>query len=112
MSEFDVTTEGGVTIIKPTTKLDQLQEKSFTKIIDQALENEPVHVVIDFCFLSTVASAGLRLIMKAYKTVIAKDGKFAVCSVNKNIDYLFDLVHLKRDIPIYKDAKDAVEKLS
>ena len=111
MSDFDVMVQENITVIKPTTRLDQMQEKKFTKFIDKTVEDGAVNVVIDFCYLTTVSSSGLRLLMKAYKALCACEGKMAVCSLNQNIDYLFDLVHLKRDIPIYKDANDAVEKL-
>lgn len=108
MSDFDVTTQDNITVIKPTTRLDQMQEKEFTKIIDKTVEDGAVNVVIDFCYLSTVSSSGLRLLMKAYKSLCACNGKMVVCSMNNNIDYLFDLVHLKRDLPVYKDANEAV----
>lgn len=100
--------ENGVTILALEGRLDT----NTTALVDQAfaaaLADGAKNFVWDFSRLSYISSAGLRSVLQALKHVSARGGKFAVCSLSRNVMEVFDISGFKSLITIHPDRDRAV----
>lgn len=100
--------ENGVTILALEGRLDT----TTTALVDQAfaaaLTDGAKNFVWDFSRLAYISSAGLRSVLQALKHVNARGGKFAVCSLSRNVLEVFDISGFKSLITIHPDRARAV----
>lgn len=69
-------------------------------------------VVLDFSEVSYVSSAGLRIVLMAAKRVQQVNGAFALCSLNPEIQKIFEISGLVRILRIFRSPEEAAEKLN
>ncbi len=82
------------------------------RIMDE-IENGCKSMIIDFSQVSYISSAGLRILIYASKAMVKESGSFYICSINKNIEKIFQISGLTGLFDIYPDVQsclDAVKK--
>ncbi len=75
-----------------TLKVDGRLDTNTSPELDDAMKLEGVNeVVFDFSGLEYISSAGLRVLMAAYKTMVACGGKMSVVKPNPTVKGVFDI---------------------
>lgn len=100
--------ENGVTILALDGRLDTNTVALVDRAFADALGDGSKNFVWDFSRLGYVSSAGLRSVLQALKQVGARGGKFAVCSLSRNVLEVFDISGFKSLITICPDRPSAV----
>lgn len=100
--------ENGVTILALDGRLDANTVTFIDQAFAAALADGARNFVWDFSRLNYVSSAGLRSVLQALKKVNALGGKFAICSLSRNVLEVFDISGFKSLIPILPDRRSAV----
>lgn len=104
--------EHGVTILALDGRLDANTVAVVDKAFAAALADGSKNFVWDFSRLGYVSSAGLRSVLQALKQVGARGGKFAICSLSRNVLEVFDISGFKSLITICPDRARAVAAAS
>lgn len=94
MKRFDAYTAGAV-------------ESALNKLITAGARK----VIIDFSANEYLASAGLRVLISATKTLQRTGGKLVLCSIKPNVLEVFDISGLKRIFKMYDSADAAIADL-
>ena len=81
---------GGVLTVSVTGKIDSANADAVENEINELRKNEHVALVIDFENLEYISSAGLRVILKAQKSMNTK-GSMKLTGVNDSIMEVFDI---------------------
>ena len=80
-----------ISIFKLAGRLDSNTSPEFeTKLFD-AIEKGSKNVIVDFEDLDYISSAGLRVILKATKTLKGSEGTFMLCSMKDYVKEVFEI---------------------
>lgn len=104
-------TESDVYVIQPQGRIDASCVSEFAGHIHGQIHLGFRKVLIDFSQTEYISSSSLRMLMELYKTLKEKEGQLALCSVNENLNDLFQIVMLDRALPIYKTDFEAFDKM-
>ena len=77
------------------------------------IENGCQSMIVDFSQVSYISSAGLRVLIYASKAMLKESGSFYICSINKNIEKIFQISGLTPIFNIHSDVQsclDAIKK--
>ena len=99
--------EGGVNTFKLLGRLDSNTSQSFEKRLMDAISDGAKNVIIDFKELDYISSAGLRVILKATKTIKRQDGKIMLCSMQDYVKEVFEIAGFDSFLPIVPTLEDA-----
>ena len=89
--EIEKQSEGGRLIVKVTGRLNT----NTSPELEAELSLDGVsEVVFDFAGLEYISSAGLRVLMVAKKTMMARGGRAVVANPNKTVRDVFDITGL------------------
>ena len=68
---------------------DELQLK-----LDEAIKNGQINVILNMLWVEYLCSAGIRVILKAYKDLGASGGKFGIENASQNVKNVLGMVAL------------------
>lgn len=109
--KIEVRTEGDVTIVKPSGRIDATALQSFSACIAKAVDDGSKKILVDFTETEYMSSAGIRSLMEGLRRVEEVNGTFAVCSPNENMRELFDVIRLDQVVKIYNSDFEAIDQL-
>ncbi len=66
-------------------------------------------MVVDFKDIDYISSAGLRVILKAFKALQREDGRIMLCSMQDYIRDLFEITGIDAVVPIVANIDDALK---
>ena len=101
-----------VQIIEPEGILDGTKTAEFQNQVEQSIESGVETILVDFHRVTFMDSSGLGALVKALKTVNAADVKFCLCSINEQINMLFELTSMDSYFNILRDREEFTEQLS
>ncbi|MEJ0019226.1 MAG: STAS domain-containing protein [Acetobacteraceae bacterium] len=78
-------------VVAPTGRLDGPAAPDFLKAVTKATAAGAAHLMIDFSEVSYISSAGLRVILIAAKTLAARGGRLALCSLGPQVARVIEL---------------------
>ena len=90
MLQIDKKEEGKTLTIALTGKLDSVSAPEFEEILEESLEGVD-RLILDLKELKYTSSAGLRVILEAYKTMIERNG-MVVKNPDSVVRKIFDSV--------------------
>jgi anti-sigma B factor antagonist len=99
--------EGAVNTFKLRGRLDSNTSQSFEKRLLEAISDGARSVIIDFKELDYISSAGLRVILKATKTIKRQDGKIMLCAMQDYVKEVFEIAGFDSFLPIVPTLEDA-----
>jgi len=79
--------------------------------IDELLDGEAKHVVINVEKVSFIASTGLRVILALGKKLSGKGLKLTVCSMNPSTKAVFEMSGFTKLFPAYANEEEALKSL-
>jgi anti-sigma B factor antagonist len=100
--------QSGIRTFKLQGRLDSNTSQSFEKRILDAISDGSKNLIIDFKELEYISSAGLRVILKATKTLKRQDGKIMLCSMQDYVKEVFEIAGFDSFLPIVPTLDDAV----
>jgi len=101
--------QGKISIFKLQGRLDSNTSQSFEKRLLDAISDGFKSVIIDFKDLDYISSAGLRVILKATKTLKREDGKIMLCSMQDYVKEVFEIAGFDSFLPIVPTMDDALK---
>jgi anti-sigma B factor antagonist len=66
-------------------------------------------MVVDFQDIDYISSAGLRVILKAFKALQREDGRIMLCSMQDYVRQLFEITGIDLFVPIVATLDDALK---
>jgi anti-sigma B factor antagonist len=101
--------QGKVSTFKLQGRLDSNTSQSFEKRLLDAISDGFKNVIIDFKDLDYISSAGLRVILKATKTLKREDGKIMLCAMQDYVKEVFEIAGFDSFLPIVPTMDDALK---
>jgi len=99
----------GICVLEPIGRLDATTAPELDQKIEAIdMDGSPCHLLIDFCNIEYISSAGLRIILKAVKKwkVTAKD--FAISNTHDYVREIFEISGFESFIVIYSSNDEAI----
>ncbi|RJP31990.1 MAG: anti-sigma factor antagonist [Candidatus Omnitrophota bacterium] len=103
--------EEDITIIQPIGRLDSSGIPEFSAVVNRTIQEGATKLILDFAQMDYMSSAGIRALIDGYKQITAKKGTMVFCSVNDDLNELFDVVQFDKIFTMYKSEFDALEAL-
>ena len=101
-------TEGGVTVVAPTGRLDVAGAPTLKEAKNDLAQNGPPRVVIDMEGVSFVDSTGLGSVIAALKQIRNRQGELRLAAPNQQVRVVLELTTLDRVFPYYATVEDAL----
>ena len=101
----------GVAIIAITGHLDTRMVNLVNAKIQEVYDGNYHTIIFDLNDLEYISSAGLRIFLYTSKKMASKGGTAALCSLNKSVHKVVDIVGVNQVLSIYKDRADALANL-
>lgn len=94
-----------IKFVEPSGILDGTKASEFRQEISNGVESGAEMILIDFKSVTFMDSSGLGALVLALKTVRAAGTKLFICSVNEQINMLFELTSMDRVFEIFPDRE-------
>jgi anti-sigma B factor antagonist len=101
--------EGEIVVLRIRGYLDAHTTPDFERVLSQARDDGALRIVIDCSGLNYISSAGLGLLVDAFRAVKPKGGELKVAAMTPAIADIFDILGFSKVIPVYDTVEDAVE---
>jgi len=101
----------GTTVVMLTRRFDAdsapLVEKEMVPVIGQ----HPERVLFDFSGTDYISSAGVRVLLKLTRAITDGGGSVALASLNRHVDYVFEVTGFTKIFTIYPSREKALKKM-
>ncbi len=101
-------TEGGVTVVAPTGRLDVAGAPALKNAMTDLARNGPPRVVIDMEGVSFVDSTGLGSVIAALKQIRNRQGELRLAAPNQQVRVVLELTTLDKVFPYFATLEDAL----
>ncbi len=81
--------QNDINIYRLIGRLDTNTSPRFEQKLFQAISEGAKNMVVDFKDIDYISSAGLRVILKAFKALQREDGRIILCSMQKYVREIF-----------------------
>lgn len=98
-------------VFKLNGRLDSNTAMGFEQKLFESIENGAQRLILDFQELDYISSAGLRVILKATKSLKSADGKLVLCSMQDYVKEVFEISGFDSFLPIEPTLDDAVKSV-
>ena len=111
MDDVGVEQKDGVSIVNIKGRIDASNSGQIhEKILDEVGQGRN-NIVVNFLEVSYISSAGLRILIYASKVIGKKSGSFSLCSVNSDIEKIFQISGLSALFNIHKDIQSSLDAI-
>ena len=97
-----------IVILTLNGRLDALTAKTLEDKFSKLIESHEPLFAINFLHLDYISSGGLRVLLKAAKTIKSQNGKLVLYSLQDYIREIFDIAGFLSIFSIYPDEKGAL----
>jgi anti-sigma B factor antagonist len=101
-------TEGGVTVVAPTGRLDVAGAPALKDAISDLARNGPPKVVLDMEGITFVDSTGLGSVIAALKQIRKQQGELRLAAPNQQVRVVLELTTLDKVFPYFATLEDAL----
>ena len=101
----------GISILRPSGKLDATTAAIFDEAVDSKEDELGDRVIVDMTGVQFVSSAGLRVLLRLGKKLMAS-GKLALCNYSQPIEQILTLAGFERIMLLCQDLDDAKSKVN
>ena len=108
MHSFYIEQRDGVSILKINGRIDASNSSQIHEKIMEVIEEGRHKIIIDFSEVNYISSAGLRVLIYTSKAILKESGSFSICSVNKNVEKIFQISGLARMFNFHKNLESAL----
>jgi len=100
--------QNDINIYRLVGRLDSNTSPSLEQKLFQAILEGSKKMVVDFKDIDYISSAGLRVILKAFKALQREDGRIILCSMQDYVRQLFEITGIDSFVPIVATMDDAL----
>ena len=100
-----------IKVIQPDGLFDGIQAAHFRQEINDLVQNNVKIIVIDFKNVTFMDSSGLGTLVLSRKTVREAGAKLFLCSINEQIQMLFELTGMDRVFEVFFNREELEKKL-
>jgi len=101
--------QNNINIYRLIGRLDSNTSPRFEEKLFQAILEGSKSMVVDFKGIDYISSAGLRVILKAFKALDREDGQIMLCSMQDYVRQLFKVTGIDDFVPIVATLDDALQ---
>jgi anti-sigma B factor antagonist len=101
-------TEGGITVVAPTGRLDVAGAPALKDAITDLAKNGAPKVVIDMEGVSFVDSTGLGSVIAALKRIRNRQGELRLAAPNQQVRVVLELTTLDKVFPYFATLEEAL----
>ena len=101
--------QNDINIYRLIGRLDTNTSPRFEQKLFQAISEGAKNMVVDFKDIDYISSAGLRVILKAFKALQREDGRIMLCSMQDYVRQLFEITGIDAFVPIVATMDDALK---
>ena len=101
--------QNDINIYRLKGRLDSNTSQGFEQKLFQAISNGSKNIVVDFKDIDYISSAGLRVILKAFKALQREDGRIILCSMQKYVREIFKMIGIDSFVPTLDTMDDALK---
>ncbi len=80
----------------------------FREFIEDILNQENTHIIIDLSELAVIGSAGIGVLFSLAKKIKARDGNFKIIGVSHDVEILLKLAKIDQIIEIHQPLRPDV----
>jgi anti-sigma B factor antagonist len=102
-------TENDVNVFKLKGRLDSNTSQGFEEQLFQAIDNGAARILVDFEELDYISSAGLRVILKATKTLNRTEGKIILSAMQDYVKEVFEIAGFDSFLTIVPSTEEALK---
>ncbi len=102
--------QNDIYIFKLTGRLDSKTSPEFEKKIVRVIEDGSNQIIVDFEELEYLSSAGLRVLLKATKSLKQIEGRIVLCSMADYVREVFEISGFDTFLPIVPKRDDALKE--
>ncbi len=107
-----IKTESAVTIIQPEGHIDAALIQEFSACMTREIREKGARkMLVDLSLTDYMSSASLGAILDAHKLILSEGGELALCSPNKQVTELLEIVQMRKLFSIYKTEFEALDAL-
>ena len=101
--------QNDINIYRLKGRLDSNTSHGFEQKLFQAISEGAKNMVVDFKDIDYISSAGLRVILKAFKALQREDGRIILCSMQKYVREIFKMIGIDSFVPTLDTMDDALK---
>ena len=105
-------TEKDVLVVSMNGRITAVNTASFQSRLQELISLEQNAIVLDGEKLDFISSAGLRVILKISKDVLAQKKSLGICSLSPNVRKIFEISGFDKVIAIHGDRQKAFENIT
>ncbi|MEJ0052424.1 MAG: STAS domain-containing protein [Methylovirgula sp.] len=98
--------------VRPQGRIDSATGPAFERDVLQQIEGGHRRLLLDFADLVYISSAGLRIVLLAAKRMKSAGGRLVLCSLNPQINEVFEISGFSRILDILPSRDAALSILS
>jgi anti-sigma B factor antagonist len=101
--------QDGIKIFRLKGRLDSNTSPELEDKLFQAISDGSKKIIVDFEDIDYTSSAGLRVVLKASKTLGREDGRLILCSMHKYIREIFKTTGIDKFVQILDTMDEALK---
>jgi len=105
--EIKSTINGDEIFVKVTGRVDTTNYNEFEKSVNELLNKQTKHLILDCSELNYISSSGLRVFLTIQKFMMSTGGKFSLFAMQPGIKEIFDISGFSSIFSIYPDLESA-----
>ena len=108
---LEISKADGTTVVTLPRRFDVDSAPMIEKELEPVIAEHPERVLFDFSKTDYISSAGVRVLLKLTRAIADRGGIFALASLNRHVDYVFEVTGFTRIFTIYPSRDKALKKM-
>lgn len=100
---------GNVLILRISGRLDALSSEETERVVAKLIANGEHRILFDFTGVDYLSSAGMRMLLAAFKKLKVVEGQMAVCSVGDGVMDILKMSGFDEILNVYSQEEEALE---
>ncbi len=96
-------------VLRLDGRLDAATSSTLEKKLDSLVGEHHLAILLDFCRVDYLSSAGMRLLLSAAKKIKGKKGVFILFSLNEEVMKMIQLAGFDRILSIFETEQEALQ---
>ena len=92
----------------PEGRIDGSNSADFQSAVMERIDEGSESILLDFAGISYISSAGLRAVLILAKKLNQVSGRFALCSMQKSVQSVFEVSGFVKIIDVHPGREDAL----
>ncbi len=96
-------------VLRLDGRIDAATSSILEKKMQTLIDENKVHLVLDFSDVDYLSSAGMRVLLAALKKIKAKHGTFALFSLSEDVNEIVRLAGFDKILHLFSNEKEALQ---